>query len=51
MHISPLKWPGHIAQLVASLTDEPEVQGIVPDLAHGFMEIDPLLISTVIFLR
>ena len=30
---------GHI-QSVADLTDEPEVWGLIPGLAHTFMEID-----------
>ena len=41
--------PGHIAQWVVHLTEEPKVPGSVPGLAHTFVEIDQEIISSVIF--
>ena len=46
IYLSPQKCPGDKVQLVACLTDEPEVVGSIPGQAHTFMEVDHLLISS-----
>ena len=38
-----------VAQLVACLTEEPQITGLIPGLARTFMEIDHEILSMVIF--
>ena len=42
--------PGHIVQLVTSLTADPGVVSLIPARSHIFVEIDHEIISTAILL-
>ena len=44
-----LKQPGCVAQLVAHLTEEQEISGLIPVVAHIFIGIDHEIFSAVIF--
>ena len=48
--LSQCQLPGHIVQLVTSLTADPGVESLILARSHTFVEIDHEIISTAILL-